>query len=223
MKRLSFFPALLLIVLVLNSSAAKSQSNSDGSMPQFLFPDFVSGTVKMKNGQSQKALLNYNTVSGKVVYMQNENIYDLINLELVDTVSIYESRFVPLEGIFYEVLLNGQVPLYVVHKGSIVPPGKPAAYGGTSQVSSSTYMTGVQLTSGYYNLQLPADYQVKVDPVFWMKVNGTMHDFITEKQFLKLLPEKQQELKAFIKKYRIRFGRIPEVKKLAGYVNELMQ
>lgn len=223
MKRKSIITALLLIFLIGNSPALKSQSNSDGSMPQFLFPDFVSGMVKMKNGMSQKVVLNYNTVSEKVVYMQNEKIYDLINLEQVDTVKMYESTFVPAGNIFYEVLLKDKVPFYVEHKGSIVPPGKPAAYGGTSQVSSSTYMTNVQLTSGYYNLQLPADYQVKLDPVFLVKVNDTMHDFINEKQFMKIFPGKEQELKAFIKKYRIRFSRIPDVVKLGKYVNELVQ
>jgi hypothetical protein len=213
----------LLALLIQFSPEISAQSNSDGSMPQFLFPDFVQGVVKMTNGLSQKAVLNYNTVSGKMTYMLDEKIYDMVNLEKIDTVFIYESRFVPVGKVFYEVLLNAPISVFVQHTGSIIPPGKPAAYGGTSQVSSSTYQSHVELSSGYYNLKLPADFQVKLDPVYWMRKDGNMYSWINERQFLKLFPGKEQDLKAYIKKYHIKFDRIPDMSKLGVYLNELMK
>jgi hypothetical protein len=192
-------------------------------MPQFLFPEFVQGVVKMTNGLTQKAVLNYNTVSEKMVYTMDDKIYDMVNNERTDTVFIYESKFVPVGKVFYEVLLNAPVSMFVQHVGSIVPPGKPAAYGGTSQVSSSTYKTSVELSSGYYNLKLPADFQVKLDPVYWLRKDGKMYSWINERQFLKIFPEKEQDLKAYIKKNHIKFGRIPDMIKLGGYLNEVIK
>lgn len=219
MKKIKTLIAGTAFLLMHFQGNLSAQANSDGSMPQFLFPDFVQGVVKMTNGLSQKAILNYNTVSEKMVYELDEKIYDMINIEKIDTVFIHESKFVPVGNKFYEVLYNGAIPMFVQHKGSIVPPGKPAAYGGTSQVSSSTYQNGVQLPSGYYNLKLPANFQVKVDPVFWIRKDNNMYDFTSEKQFMKIFPETQADIKAHIKKYRIKFSRIPDMIRLAEYIN----
>lgn len=205
--------------LFMNDFASFAQSNTDGSMPQFLFPEFIKGEILLKNGQKQYALLNYNTVSEKMTYKQGEQIFDMIDIQKIDTVYLYKSRFVPRGDMFYEVLVKSNTPLYVQHKGTLLPPGKPVGYGGTSQVSSSTYLSSVGLSSGYYNLQLPSDFEVKVDPVFWTTSNGEMSSFITEKQFMKLFPEKQAEVKKFVKQYRIKFDRIPDMIRLARFMN----
>jgi hypothetical protein len=111
--------------------------------------------------------------------------------------------------------------LFVQHKGVLLPPGKPAGFGGTSQVSSSTYLSSVQLSSGYYNLALPADYEVKIDPVYWVRKDGRMMSYISEKQFLRLFPEDEADLKKFIKQNKIRFDRIPDMIKVAEFYNEI--
>lgn len=208
---------LIIIIAVLELSA---QTKPDGSAPQFLFPEFVKGEIRLKNGKSQFALLNYNTVSEQVVFRQDEKIFDLINVENIDTVYIYKSKFIPSEKNFYrELLLNGSVPLFVEHKGSLLPPAKPGAYGTTSQVSSSTYLSSTQLQSGYYNLKLPQDYDVKVEPVFWVFKDGSMASFISEKQFLKIFPASAEELKKYIRQDRIKFDRIQDVVKLLTWMN----
>jgi len=212
---------LVLICLLILIYPVKAQTTPDGSAPQFLYPDFTSGTVKMKNGKSQSTDLNYNTVSEKIVYEKDGKIYDLVNTEMVDTVFIQDSKFVPVGKIFHEVLLIAPISLFVQHKGDLIPPGTPAGYGGTSQVSNTKMMTSVQLDMGYYNLKLPPDYQVKVDPVYWIRKENTMNNFMNERQFLKLFPGKEAELKKYIKDNRIKFDKPANLVKLVQYCNEM--
>jgi hypothetical protein len=42
-----------------------------------------------------------------------------------------------------------------------------------------------------------------------------------ERQFLKLFPDKEAELKQFIKKYHIKFDKLPDQIRLAERLNEL--
>jgi hypothetical protein len=205
------------------SDILNAQSNADGDMPQFLFPDFPAGTVKMKNGNKQKLPLNYNTITEKMVYRQNGTLYDMIGIDMVDTIYIKESKFIPSGKYFVEVLHEGPVTLFIQHKGSLLSPGAPAAYGGTSQVSNSKYLTSIGLSGQYYNLKLPQDFTVQPSPVFWIRNNSGMHDFLNEKQFLKIFPENQQDLKKFIKQNKLKFERITDMKKLAEYCNELIE
>jgi hypothetical protein len=201
----------------------KAQPDQEGISPQFLFTQFSMGIVKMKNGRSQTTSLNYNTVSERMVYDQNGQIYDIINQEQIDTVILNERKFVPYGKIFHEVLLIAPVSLFVEYKGELLPPGAPAGYGGTSQVSNTKLMSSVQLSSGFYNLKLPSDYLVKVDPIYWIRKDSSMSSFLSERQFLKIFPDKESELKKYLKQYKVRFDRVPDLIRLVGFCNELFK
>lgn len=211
-------PAILLIFLVLQG---KSQTKPDGSAPQFLFPEFSTGKVRLKNGNSQSIELNYNTVSEKMVYKKEEKLFDVVNTEIIDTVIIKERKFVPVAKVFYEVLLPAPVSLFVQYQGKIIPPGTVAGYGGTSQVSSTTNLSSVNLSMGYYNLKLPDDYTVRVHLIFWINKENNMFSYETEKQFLKLFPDKASELKEFIKKQKIKFDKPADQVLLIEHCSEL--
>jgi hypothetical protein len=200
-----------------------AQTTADGSMPQFLFQEFSMGSVKMKNGQVQNSILNYNIVTEKMVYENGKDLYDITNTELIDTVYVQKSKFVPSGKVFFEVLLVAPVSLFAQHTGSVVPPGTPAGYGGTSQVSSTKQLSGVELSSGYYNLKLPKDFKVQINPVYWIRAGKEYSSFINERQFLKIFPEKEDELKKYIKDSRIKFSRQSDIVKLAWYYNEIIK
>lgn len=215
--------AIVLFFLFTTCFPGKAQTTADGSMPQFLFKEFSMGTVRMKNGQSQNSILNYNMVTEKMVYEKGPDLYDMTNTELIDTVYVQKSMFVPSGKVFFEVLLVAPVALFVQHTGSVIPPGTPAGYGGTSQVSNTKQWSGVELSSGYYNLKLPKNFQVQVNPVYWIRAGKDYSSFTNEKQFLKLFPDKEKELKKFIKDNHIKFSRQSDIVKLAWHYNEIIK
>lgn len=201
-----------------------AQSNSDGSLPQYLFPQFNNSTVIMKNGQRQNTKMNYNLVTEKMVYEQDGKFYDLIMLTTIDTVNILNRQFIPVGNVFYELVLQGNpLTLFIQQKGTLVAAGAPAAYGGTSQVSSSKYMSSVELSGGRYNLPLPADYSVNLSPVYWIRNGNEMFSFLNEKQFIKIFPDKEKELKLFIKQNRIKISNPDQLLKLVSYCNQLVK
>lgn len=181
------------------------------------------GSVRMKNGQLQNSILNYNIVTEKMVYQNGKDLYDITNTELIDTVYIQKSKFVPSGKVFFEVLLEAPVALFVQQTGSVVPPGAPAGYGGTSQVSSTKQLSGVELSTGYYNLKLPKDFKVQINPVYWIRAGKEYSSFINERQFLKIFQEKEDELKKFIKDNRIKFSRQSDIVKLTWHYNEIVK
>jgi hypothetical protein len=221
--RLKATNVIILLILVNLTLPAKAQTRPDGSEPQFLYTEFTKSKVRMKNGQIQNIMLNYNTVSEKMVFQKDEKLYDMANPEMVDTVFLQDSRFVPAGKVFYKVVLAAPVAFYAQYKGELQPPGTPAGYGGTSQVSNTKNLSSVQLSSGYYNLELPADYTVKTNITYWYSKDGNMLSFVNERQFLKLNPDKETELKQFIKQNKIKFDKLPDIAKLAEYYNKLIQ
>lgn len=201
-----------------------AQSNSDGSNPQYLFPEFNNSTVLMKNGTSQNARMNYNIVTEKMVYEKDGKLYDLINPETIDTIYILNRKFIPRGKIFYEVILKGTpLTLFIQQKGTLLSAGTPAGYGGTSQVSATKSLSSVELSGGRYNLALPSDFIVNPSPVYWIRKENEMSSFLTEKQFLKIFPDKDKELKSFIKENRLKISNPDQLAKLVSYCNDIMK
>jgi len=200
-----------------------SQTTSDGSMPQYYFQDFNTSKVIMENGQVQTPNLNYNTVTEKMVFIRDGKYYDISNPGMVDTVIIRDVKFVPVGDAFYEVLIASEPALLLQYKGEILPAGKPVGYGGTSQLASSVYLSSVDLSSGRYNLPIPSDYVVKIEPIYWVRKPDGLASFINEKQFLSLYQDKSDLLKDFIRKNRIKIDRKEHVIKLVNYCNSLAE
>ena len=199
------------------------QENSYQNLPQFLYPDFNASRIKMKAGKDLNLIMNYNMVTEKMIFLQKEQVYDMLNTGTVDTIYMNGSRFVPNGKVFYEVFPGSKVTFFIQHKGRLLSPPKPAAYGGTSEVSSSTYITRIDLGADRYNMKLEGDLRVKYDPMYWISLNGNMSGFVGEKQFLKIFPGKENELKLFIKKNKVKFDRKEDLIKLCQYSNDLMK
>lgn len=194
------------------------QPELNSKTPQFLFSDFTESKVLMKSGKIQNSLMNYNTVTETMVYFDRNNYYDLTNPELVDTVFIHGSKFIPVNGAFYEILGGGNMPLFLQTKSNLKHVGKEAGYGSTSQTSATTTYSSISSSGHYYNLSIPPDYTIETTNIYW--INKTL-SFKTERQFLKLFPAKADVLKDYIKKNRFKFENREHVIEIVKYCSDL--
>ena len=211
-----------ILIFISPVSYLAAQDDSDRSYLQYLYPEFSKGTIKSKTGRSVEIVLNYNMVSERIVYEKDGKLLDLIGIETIDTIFLQNSRFIPFGRAFYELVVEEPVSLYIQHRASIIPPGKPAGYGGTTQTSGVSTISSISTSTGYYNLKLPSDYTVNINPVFWMRKDYIMYDFNNLNQFLKIFPGKENELKKFIKQNNIRFQKREDLIRLVEYCNSLM-
>lgn len=212
---------ILTTIISVICAGAFCQTTSTGAMPQYLFTEFKTSRVLMRTGQIQSPEMNYNMVTEKMVFARDQKYYDLMNPEMVDTIYLQDKKFVPVGKVFYELLAKGKNELFAEYKGDMLTAGKPVGYGGTSQVSSSNYISSVQLSGMQYNLPLPPDYIIKQSVVFWVRNGEKLSSFISEKQFLKLFPEESVKLKSFIKEKRIKFDHPEHLAILMQYLNSL--
>jgi hypothetical protein len=213
---------ILVTIFITGCSVILSgQSNKDGSMPQYLYGEFSKSDILMKSGQVHNQEIDYNTLTQKMVFTRDSKYYDITNPEMVDTVYLNESKFIPVGKAFYEVLLAAPVKLFVQYKGSLMSAGKPVGYGGTSQVSSSTSLSSIDLNSRVWNLSIPSDYIVRMSKAFWILRGNEMVSFENEKQLLKLFPEKADQLKSYIKENRLKFEKQDNLIKLMKYLGSL--
>lgn len=199
MKRL-----IILLVISFVLSVAYAQVKV-AEVTHYLFPEFTKGVVLMKNGIKNETLLNYNSLTEEMIFENNGTKLAIGQPELVDTVFIKGRKFFLLNGKFVELINNSKYKLYAEHKCTIKDPGKPAAYGGTSQTSAtstySSFFTGGQV----YDLKLPEGYETKPFVDYWLVKDGEVSKFLSIRQLAKLFNEKDNSFKEFVKKHDVKY------------------
>lgn len=218
-------PRQIFIIVLLFSNAIhlSAQTNSDENLEQYLLPGFTRSVVRMKTGISYNAVMNYNTVTEKIVFEHNGIFLDMTDTKSVDTISIQNRKFIPFNEVFYEVLVNAPISLFLQHKSDLIPPGQPSGYGSTSQTSSIKSYSTLSRNGGNYNLKIPSDYEIKPSPIYWIRKNDTMFSFLNKRQFLRIFPEKNDEINKFINQKPLRIENRDDLIKLVNYCNEVIR
>lgn len=204
------------------------QNNQGIPLPHFLFPAFREGYVKMKDGKDFTALLNYQMVDEKMITELDGTYRYSKDPRLIDTVFIENRVFVPVGNVFYEVLASGPVTIFLQNRSNYTPMGADIGYGAKSRSVGRTAYSRFELSDVMYQfgevakIDLPPNVEVTPASVFWVRKNGEFENFSNEKQFLKIFPEFEKELKDYIKHERIRMKSPEDLKKLGEYCNELL-
>jgi len=199
------------------------QTGSDRPLPHFLFPDFTKGIIKMKDGRTLSAVLDYNMVDEEMVFEQKKVYMVLDKPEEIDTVYLQNRRFIPVEKAFYEVIVKGNVSLYIQHKARYVPVSSSTAYGMKSPTAPLTSVLTVSSGNQMRSVELPDNVTISPATVYWVRTGNKMHKFTTEKQFLKIFSGSEDDLKKFIKESKIDLKTREDLIKLGNYFNEVIK
>ena len=184
----------------------------------YIFPEFTKGTVLMKTGVKNEAILNYNSLTEEMIFDTKGKKLAMTQLDQVDTVYIQNRKFIILNNKFVEVIYKSKLEMYVEHHSKVVDPGKPAAYGGTSQTSATTmyssYLSGGQV----YELKLPQGIETKASEEYWLKKDGKTSKFLNIRQLMKFFEDKEDDFKNFVKKNDVKYDNQESVVALIKYM-----
>jgi hypothetical protein len=216
MKNLNTISILVLVYLSF-VIPINAQIISEGAFAQFLYTDFTDGKVTFKNGTSNSFKLNFNTLTGKIVYLKDGALYDIVNPDIIDTIFLHQTKFIPIENTFFEVLLDAPISFYVQYIGKLLSPENRSKFGIDTQIPNVELKTLSGASYGdknFYRL-------VRIDLIYWIKFFGKMVTFANKSDFLKLYPIKKPELEQFIKQNHIKFYNPSDVKRLVEYFNTI--
>lgn len=213
--------AALLFLLV--SSLMMGQDNQGNPLPHFLFPSFKQGFIKMKDGNNFTTLVNYHMIEERMITEIDGTYRYSKEPRLIDTIIVEKRVFVPVDNTFYEVLASGPVTFFLQNRSNYTPMGSDIGYGARSRSVGRTEYSRFELSDVMYqfgevaNVTLPPNVEVTPSSVFWIRKDGEFEKFSNEKQFLKLFPGYENQLKAFIRKEKIRMKSREDVMKLGEY------
>jgi hypothetical protein len=207
---------LILISTFLNVSGQQGQVIS----PHYLLTEFTRGKVLMKAGVTRELKMNYNLITEEMIFEYPGKYLALTDIGTIDTVYILDRKFIPSGKIFHELLLKTPAVILARYACDVIPPGKEAGYGTTSQTTS--IMTVDQLFSSRgraYELQLPDDYVIMPRTEFLLQKDGELLRIYNIKQVIKAYPEKEALIKKYAKDTKVDFNKQEDVINLIKFCN----
>jgi hypothetical protein len=214
----SFFPAMVLMTSIF-PGILNGQSDPQRSLPQFRYDKFSNGIIKMKDGRMLKAVLDYNMIDEEMVFKQGAGYMVLDKPLEIDTVYLEGARFVPQSKCFLQVVWGGPVSVYIQNKAKYTQVPTTTAYGIKSPTNATINITSVQGGTLVRHLEIPENVTVSDASVYWIGRNNNMERFTNERQLLKLFPDRETEIKDFIKTTKIDIKTPEGLTKLGAFIN----
>jgi hypothetical protein len=210
---------LIILLCVVCTSIASSQEQ-EKDISHYIFPAFTKGKILLKTGIARDAMLNYNSITEEMVFESNGTKLAIANPGSVDTIFILEKKFITAGKTYYEVLGNYRIPLLVRHLCTVLAPGKESGYGGTSQTTSITSVSTIFAAGQAYELKLPDGYSVLPYLEYVVKKDNEYKRITNVSQVIKCFPEKENEIKAFVKTNKTSFKKEEDINKLIEICNK---
>lgn len=197
---------------------AQSEKDSASFKKLMLNDQFAEGTVLMKSGGVEDAVLNYDTDNQNIVFLKDGKYMFLAGTELIDTVYIANKKFIPVKDKMYEVVVNGEVALLIEYNNKKHPVQATTDYNGSSKKELSRVSNTV--TDTYTNKLYKSDYDVLVVKSYWIKKDNSLYKANSAKQFAKPFSSKMQNLiDQFVEINQINFNDEKDLIKLVDYCN----
>ncbi len=212
----------LFITTCLYGIPVYAQDKSEPISTHYVLPEFEKGIVRMKNGHTEEAIVNYNMISEEMIFEKGTTRLAMDKIETIDTVYLGSRKFVPYEKYFLEILLEDRVSLFIRHKRNILQSGSPAGYGGTTETGAAHSISYLAGSGSLYKLQLPSEYHLTDASQFWIKKESSFFRIGTERQILEIFPEKSKEIKQFMRQNKINLRKEKDMITLINKCNELL-
>ena len=177
------------------------------ALSHYVFSTFTPGKVLQKDGKIFDAKLNYNVLSGEIIFEAAPNHYmALAHPEQVDTVYINNRKFLPVKDKFYELLTLVAYPLFLEYTCTVKEPGSDLGYGMVSVTTASPAIKALIQGGAAYSLKLPDGFAVVPGYAYRVLIQGKYEKANNAKQLIAALPDKKQQINELIKKNHTDFA-----------------
>ena len=199
----------VLLLMVFNTAKAQT-ANRSVVLLHYALDSFSTGKVLLKNGTSSPQILNYNTLTGEMIFVSANQYMAIASPQDVDTVYIAHHKFVPVANKFCEWLGGSQPALLKEYTCTIKEPELEAGFGKTNSTATSALNSLIH-SGGAYQLTLPSDFDLLPGKTFYLRSKGKFYKLTSAQQAAKALPAKEQLIGEWLKTHPSKFANEEEM------------
>lgn len=195
----------------------------------FLLDGFTQAQIRFRNHSVTNVSLNYDASNKTMLFLQGEEIMEVTNTTLIDTITVGDRQFVPATKGFYEVVYMKNGVAYIDWLLKDVNIGSKGALGAVTQGSihnlqmNDLGLNGAEMYTPYGPQKIGSTdvYRRKNDNTYYIKVDEKMTKVKTVKHLEKIYPAHKDTIKAYAKEKKINMKDAQSALELLDYCLEL--
>jgi len=174
---------------------------------RYLLNDFTLSVATSKQGPPIRESFNYDCVKQEMQFEEDGEILKLQSINNIDTLFLGDHKMVPYAGRFLDAVhITAEYKLLIDYKRKQSNKGKKGAMGSTTQGTVENIdISSYRLAHSDKIIQDNALYDYKDETSYVLELNGKIKKFSDTKSFIKLFPEKKEQIDAYIKEQKVTF------------------
>lgn len=210
---------LITLGLCLHQICYSQTANDSILQLGYVYDHFVPGRVLLKNGTLETAELNYDANNQGIAFISQGQFMTLTNINDIDTVYIESAKFVPIKGVFFEIInaSASSETLFASYSCKSKPVTASVDHNGTSNQNKS--QVSGNISDMYVNKRYKGNFLMEFQKEYLLQIKSTIYKANNEKQIRKIFPEKSDAIHAFIEENKIDFKKQEDVIKLIKFCN----
>jgi hypothetical protein len=187
---------------------------------RYNYPQFSTGEIQFKNGNSSSKKLNYNFLIDEIEFIQSGDTLVFIKKKDINRVVIEQDTFLYDNG-YLKIISGGPIKVGLRQFYKLQEVLKKDGYGSAS-AASATNSYSVLPSDGYYRKQI-VDKEMVFQKTREYYLSVSANDFVLfrKKAVMKLFPEKTDEIQQYLKSNKVDFDSETDLLKLAEFLKSL--
>ncbi|MEO6229239.1 MAG: hypothetical protein ABJB11_19960 [Ferruginibacter sp.] len=210
----------IILNLLFGNAVIAQEVNKPVQISHYVFDSFMKGKVLVKSGAVSDQLLNYNSVTGEMIFDNGGQLLAIGNPADVDTVYIDGRKFVPVNNKFYEMLTTSSTPLMLEFTCTVEDPSVSIGYGNSTPGTNYGTVRNLNGNARSYELKLPSDFKITPVYTYWIFKSGKFQKANSSQQLGKIFSDKKDFIKAFVKENNTSFSKREDIIKLVQAVEK---
>lgn len=187
----------------------------------YRLPAFTKGTVYFKDGNMGKEMMNYNILSGQMLYIDKQG--DTLAISIPDEIKkldINGAIFYYNNKTYLEELAATPAASLVMQRFVAVRFEKKGAFGSTdpsgSITSYNTYFAGVGTSNASYRLLVNEDAVVRKQNVYYLLTSSNLQLPANKRGFMDAFPRNRKKLESYLDNNKADFNSVADLIQLMG-------
>lgn len=228
MKKLLFIQTLLFLFLPFLSGQQELVRVKAGTKiidyfplsKRYMYSDFITGRIWLRNGTYSDRKLNYNYLAGEVEFIQARDTLAIASRKDIKMILIAQDTFYYDKG-YIEQLAGGKVTVGLKQLYKLKMVENKDSYGTAGSGSATSSYNSMPADGNFYKLTANKDMIFESSLSYYIS-NGTEgFSPLNRNNVLKLFPEHKEKLKKYLQTEKIQLSKKEDVLRLAGFLRTL--
>lgn len=187
---------------------------------RYLYSDFTTGRIWLKNGTYSDRRLNYNHLAGEIEFIQARDTLAITGRNNIARIIIAQDTFYYDKG-YIEQLSSGKIKAGLKQAYKLKSIENKDSYGTTGSGGATSSYSSMPVNGNFYKLTANKDLIFQRSVEYYISAPGSGFLSFTKKNMFKLFPREKARIKAYLDSGNINFKSREDLLKLTAFLNSL--